>query len=256
MNETVLALTSSERTWDIAFLPYPEHTLRTWPDGFQPAGQNEPIEALVLTTPVPEAEIAALTQDIVDPLLPIVSLAGGRNPQFDASGAVGESAWDRAGSIARRLRKLPHSIRHATNPEDVLLAWMYSRDLPLSASYDEDARDLVCCPLRWPARDVAEVALRLHSQGFLTRSFFDRIHDCPHCRSSRLSVREECSRCRSPNILDEATVHHFRCGHIGPETSFRSVEPSIAQNARSSCAISASTTTSPDPSRVAMLAVM
>ncbi|NJO56460.1 MAG: hypothetical protein HC834_09165 [Rhodospirillales bacterium] len=49
---------------------------------------------------------------------------------------------------------------------------------------------------------------------------FDRLHLCPHCASSRLNVREECSACRSPQLSQETFIHHFRCAYQATERHF------------------------------------
>jgi hypothetical protein len=58
----------------------------------------------------------------------------------------------------------------------------------------------------------------------MARSFFDRVHCCPSCHSSRLNVREECAGCRSGDIVEEPIIHHLRCGYQGPERDFRQPE--------------------------------
>jgi hypothetical protein len=65
---------------------------------------------------------------------------------------------------------------------------------------------------------------QLAEAGFLSKHFFDRFHCCPTCGSSRLNVREECTACRSADLFDETTIHHFRCAHQAVERQFRQGE--------------------------------
>ena len=68
---------------------------------------------------------------------------------------------------------------------------------------------------------VAVEAEAMCDQKFFSRTFFDRFHLCPQCRSSRLNVREECPRCHSSDLAEERYLHHFRCAYQGPESEFR-----------------------------------
>jgi hypothetical protein len=61
----------------------------------------------------------------------------------------------------------------------------------------------------------------------MTRKFFDRVHCCPSCQSSRLNVREECSSCRSGDIHEEPIIHHLRCGYQGPESDYKQADGSM-----------------------------
>ncbi len=90
------------------------------------------------------------------------------------------------------------------------------------------------CPTRPPARisDVHRHAERLAEAGLLARSFFDRLHVCPACRSSRLNVREECPACRGSSIAEEATVHHFACAQMALERAFLSGDGLVCPKCR------------------------
>lgn len=215
-----VSLASAQEEW--SFLAYPR-----LPDGyrFPPswrlADPGDPIDAVVLTTSVPDYALKIVLKNIGDPLVPVVSLVADIRQCVDASGPGEQSAWMRARAIQARLRELPFPIRNSLQPEDMLLARIYSRDQGLVASYDSSARDLVRYPVAGPLEDVAAIATGLVGKGYLTRQFFDRIHCCPQCRSGHLSVREECRSCRSTNIREDVVIHHFRCAHEAPESQFR-----------------------------------
>ena len=72
------------------------------------------------------------------------------------------------------------------------------------------------------------VAESLVRTGHMTRAFYDRVHCCPSCQSSRLNVREECAHCRSANIVEEPIIHHLRCGYQGPERDFKTADDRLA----------------------------
>ena len=61
----------------------------------------------------------------------------------------------------------------------------------------------------------------LAGHGYLERSFAEKIHLCPYCSHYALNFQEVCPRCRSADVDIVEMVHHFRCGHVGPESEFR-----------------------------------
>lgn len=205
------------------FLAFPRlHDECRFPTGWKLAVRGEPLDAVVLTTSVPDHALRAILGHIGDQLVPIVSLVPDARQCIDAAGQGEQRVWERAYAIQARLREMPVSIRHSAAPEDILLARVYSRDQGLGAIHDPGSRDLVRYPVAGPLDNVPELAVSLDKQGLLTRRFFDRLFCCPQCRSAHLSVREECHSCRSANISEEVVVHHFRCAHEAPESQFRS----------------------------------
>jgi Thaumarchaeal output domain 1 len=71
--------------------------------------------------------------------------------------------------------------------------------------------------------------------GLLERKFFDKLQCCPSCTSSRLLVREECSKCRSPDVTEESIIHHLRCGYQGPERDFQQGRNLVCPKCRQHC---------------------
>lgn len=204
------------------FLAYPRlHDGHDFPPGWKPLGRGDQIDAVVLTTSVPDYALKIVLNNIEDPLIPIVSLVADDRQCIDAAGPSEQFAWTRAHAIQARLREIHPSIRHSMQPEDILLARMYSRDQSLNAVYDSSSRALVRYPVAGSLDNVSQVATSLFNKGLVVRSFFDRIYYCLQCHSGHLSVREECHSCRSSNIREETIVHHFLCAHEAPESQFR-----------------------------------
>ncbi len=71
---------------------------------------------------------------------------------------------------------------------------------------------------------VAAVLERLVEEGYAERVFVDRLSLCPNCESQALNVHEICTSCGSSNLEQFKALFHFRCGYVGPVTSF-GVEP-------------------------------
>lgn len=65
------------------------------------------------------------------------------------------------------------------------------------------------------------VAEALANKGWLERSFFDRYHKCAGCQSHRLTVKEECPACQSPQLSQADLIHHYSCAQLSPEADFR-----------------------------------
>lgn len=134
--------------------------------------------------------------------------------------------------VVRRVAALPEAVRTSTDPSLLLLARCATRAGGLAAAYDPCAPRFVSYPAAGRVRDVRRHAARLAEAGLLARSFFDRLHVCPACRSSRLNVREECPACRGSSIAEEATVHHFACAQIALERAFLSGDGLVCPKCR------------------------
>jgi ribosomal protein S27E len=48
--------------------------------------------------------------------------------------------------------------------------------------------------------------------GMLCRRFFERLHVCHFCDSSRLHAREVCAKCLSSHLTEHSLIHHYACG--------------------------------------------
>lgn len=158
-------------------------------------------------------------------LAPVVDLSGSELAWADYCGANGSSAiladaLETIQPVVRRIAALPESVRHSHDDEVLLLARMWTRNAALTPRYDPTSKLLISYPLAGLLPAPNDIAWSLSELGLLRRRFFDRLYVCPACRSSRLSVREECPSCRSPNLIEEQIVHHFSCAWEGPMSSF------------------------------------
>lgn len=171
------------------------------------------------------------------PLAPVADIAGRALPCAVAElrlGGVSTAAAVLAevAAIVRRVAALPEAVRVSANPALLLLARCATRANGLAATHDPAVPACISYPAAGPIADVRRQAEHLAGAGLLARSFFDRLHVCPGCGSSRLSVREECPACRSPGIAEEATVHHFACAQMALERAFRSGDGMVCPKCR------------------------
>ncbi|MGF1640914.1 MAG: hypothetical protein ACFCUO_08195 [Rhodospirillales bacterium] len=182
-------------------------------------------------------DVEAIVRRSNDLLLPIANLSEAIIPfaDFQVRGASQgrlEDAVDILTTIAHSVRRLPDGVRRSEQPETILLARAHSRNGTLAAVYDPGVSHLVSYPAAGLIEEPWRHAERLADQGLLQRTFFDRLHRCRSCGSSRFNVREECVACRSPDLVDETTVHHFRCAHQGVEGEFRRGEKLVCPKCR------------------------
>lgn len=159
-------------------------------------------------------------------LMPVANLSGVALPfaDFQAGEQTAETmgkAIKELSRVARLIRTLPEDVRGSEVPETILLARAYSRKRVIEPVYDPSVRDCVIYPVAGLVDDPGRLAERMTNAGYFTRMFFDRLHACPECGSSRLNAREECMACRSADLTDESLIHHLRCGHRGLEAEFR-----------------------------------
>jgi hypothetical protein len=190
---------------------------------------EEAFEGIIVVNGHGGDDVAAIVHRSNHFLLPIANLSDEAIPFADYNGQGGsrgrlEDAVDALVRICESVRQLPESIRFSDEPEAILLARIHTRDGILAPAYDASVGRLVSYPAAGLIDEPWRHADRLAEAGFLSKHFFDRFQCCPSCGSSRLNVREECSACRSADLFDETTIHHFRCAHQAIERQFRQGE--------------------------------
>ncbi|MGC4025070.1 MAG: hypothetical protein QM744_07870 [Mesorhizobium sp.] len=120
-----------------------------------------------------------------------------------------------------RRQRIELALREQHGPELELIAHIFVSGRPLTAKRLVTAPEAVCFPGFPSAPVTVPMAEAMARRGFLHRTFFDRMHECGNCSSRRLSVREECPKCRSADLREVSLVHHYRCAALEPEDSFR-----------------------------------
>jgi len=157
---------------------------------------------------------------------PIVDLngrAGGfADVHFDL---MDRRTWDQTArqilEFGERRQRLQLEFRATAEPDLQLLAHAFVSGRPIAATRYPLAPEAVSYPGYWTAARTIPVAESLVRRGLLSKAFFDRIHECRHCASRRLTVREECPNCRSADLADTDLIHHYHCASLLPEEKFR-----------------------------------
>lgn len=181
-------------------------------------------------------------RDIIGhPCVPLVDLSGRMGEFADASFDLGQpETWAGAArqilAFRERRRLLAEPYRATLEPHSQLLAHAFVSGRRLTAKRYPQSPDAVCYPGFWSAAATTQAAERLVRDGAMTKTFFDRMHECRACSSRRLSAREECPSCHSPQLAETQLIHHYRCAMLAPEDRFRKgaalVCPKCAQHLR------------------------
>ena len=159
------------------------------------------------------------------PAIPIADLSGGATPRADAradfpSLEAIEDAIAETQTIRDALRALPPIAERKDVERLSVLRLASSRQTGIEARWDPGSKDLVHYPLLSGLRDGRVVLEQLARAGFLARSFFERLHTCGNCGSSRMPVREVCTSCGSADLREETLIHHYRCASQAPRSQF------------------------------------
>jgi hypothetical protein len=196
------------------------------PNGVAEVKRGEIPDAIILTEPDADSAISAWMSAATAAVVPIIDVTGRNKARADISigtmsGLGIAEAMEMAKPLTARMRQLPEAYHRTRDPKHMLLARLAVRDRAMHASRDAGLKEIVSYMDETAIGGVLHQAEALARIGLLQRKFFEKVQCCPSCTSARLLVREECSKCRSPDITEEAIIHHLRCGYQGPERDFR-----------------------------------
>jgi Thaumarchaeal output domain 1 len=196
------------------------------PRGVAEVERGEIPDAIVLTEPDADAAISAWMSAATAAVVPVIDVTGQNATRADISvgGLSGlglAEALEMAKPLTMRMKQLPESYHRTRDPKHMLVARLAVRDRPMQAMRSPSLKNIVAYRDETAIGGVLHQAEALTRLGLLQRTFFDKVQCCPSCTSARLLVREECSKCRSADIVEESIIHHLRCGYQGPERDFR-----------------------------------
>lgn len=141
-------------------------------------------------------------------------------------------AYDKCDRISKLAQRLSDDDRESLN----LLGYLVTRQCDATPGWSPMLDRLVHYPRLRPEFASRNLLSQLFRQGLLEREYWRNTHQCRKCGSSRLNVAEHCPECRSTHLEEMDIVHHFSCGHQGPQEAFllnaggRMVCPSCEQN--------------------------
>jgi hypothetical protein len=196
------------------------------PQGVAEVARGEIPDAVILTEANADAAISAWMSAATAAVVPIIDASGQNKSRADfsmesLSGLAVQDAIEKAKPLTQRMKQLPEAYHRTRDPKQMLLARLAVRDRGVTAMRNPSLKDVVSYNDETAIGGVMHNAENLTRLGLLERKFFEKVQCCTSCSSARLLVREECSKCRSPDITEEAIIHHLRCGYQGPERDFR-----------------------------------
>jgi CheY-like chemotaxis protein len=219
----------------------------SWPDdlrhehlsarGLQATLGEARFAAIVIREPITERQLTALWRHKALFALPVIDLTGTLGQKADLDGSnLGDNDAERVRELISRFQirraRLNRDLLFSSSVQEQLLGRVFVSDKPLTATYDVGTKALISYNTTLDGARVDTEAQILSTQGLFKQEFFDRFHVCPRCDSTRLHVREECPKCHSSDLTEEAYLHHFKCAYQGPESEFRSGDSLICPKCR------------------------
>ena len=224
------------------------HEFLRWPDDFDGdrlsarflhavLDDSGRFDAIVLREPASVDDLTAIWSTKSLHVLPIIDLTGRFAPAADLDGAslsFGETAKVETliADFHQRRARLHHDVLYSDDLDTKLLGRMFVSAAQLAPAYHPASRCLIAYNTALHSTAVEREAERLRDQGYVERIFFDRLHECSACGSSRFNIREECGKCGSPHLAEQAYLHHFTCAYQGPEADFREGDDLICPKCR------------------------
>ncbi len=186
---------------------------------------EEPFDVVALLPGADTGQLLAQLFQQGDLLSPIINFS---DEAFDRADATGHSITaaefqrcsDELAALSRSVASLPDYSTNADKAGLYALALAYTRHQRLEAQWLPSSPLMVGYSLLAGIADYPGQLEDLANNGLLNRSSFDKLHNCNHCGSSRLNVREECSACRSSNLNEQSLIHHYSCAYQAPEQEF------------------------------------
>ncbi len=240
-----LSQTSRMQSWIDAlgytFLRWPEdiNSTRLSARAMHAIQGDETFDALLVNAPVRVEELAPVWQKRRLHLLPIIDVTGSLGNYADLGVAdLGYGKDNRLerliGQFHQRREELHRDLQFTDETGEKLLGRIHVAGGHLQAAHNPASSLLVSYNTTLESSSLLHATAKLAEAGFLRREFYDRLHVCDRCQSSRFNVREECASCRSANLTEEPYLHHFRCAYQGVESDFKQGEALICPKCRQS----------------------
>jgi len=182
-------------------------------------------DALVIKVPASSDELLTLWERKALFALPVIDLTGslGDRADFDAS-KLEPHERDQIDRLIRRFQerrsRLHRDVMLSDDLEDRVLGRIFVSGKPLTARVNPGSPNCVTYNVTLRPDVLAREAEILCNKALLKRDFVERFHVCGRCNSSRIHVRDACTKCRSSNLRAEEYLRHFRCGFQAPKSEF------------------------------------
>ena len=184
-----------------------------------------PCAGIFLFGEVSAEELRAACDALPDPAVPIADFGHNHGVRHDFEAEVPDKATIEAARrhfapIMHRLQEIPFRALREERAELLILRLAYSRNCSIAGCFASSLPTVVQYRLLGSDTPKRAELERLAFLDLLRRRHFIRTHACNRCGSHRLLAFEACHACGSSDLVDEAIVHHYRCGCQEPEASF------------------------------------
>lgn len=203
--------------WRIVVEPEPDD-----PD-FARAGPGE--RALLAAPGAGVADVARMLDGPLGLAAPMLDFSGECPRRADVSGerlsseSLAQALYETA-PILRALTHWPDARDRVDAHALGALAFAQSRDRRIEPAWAPDRRQGMRYPALFGVAGSRRLLDALADEGLLERRHAARLHRCGTCGSSRLNAAEHCPECDSSFLHDERLIHHYACGHQGPQSEF------------------------------------
>lgn len=159
-------------------------------------------------------------------LVPVVNVSGKPSVVADVDFSLkAPKSWVETASCIRKFRdrraRLSSRFLSPTAPAVRMMAYLFVSGEDLTPVRQPNSPYYYAYKGFPNTASATMVAEALANKGWLERSFFERYYKCAGCQSHRLTVREECPACRSPQLSEADLIHHYSCAQLSPEADFR-----------------------------------
>ena len=186
---------------------------------------REPFDVMYLDEPCVPAVFERFVDACANPVAPLIALDSSYGERADVQlRRAGPSdlahAVAEVSPIVRKLVSLPPAPRGEERGAYLALAMAWSRGDPVRAGWSPGSREVLAYDRLLGVAEQRRLLEALADQGLLKRTYFERLHTCGACSSSRVFAREVCSRCGSSDLAEHQLLHHYTCGMQAPEPLF------------------------------------
>lgn len=125
-------------------------------------------------------------------------------------------------TLATHIERLPRSPRDAAL---TMLQFLYTRGRDIEVEVDAESPIAYRFPLaetllHCDVLETQSILQDLSVRGLMHGRHVDKLFTCPSCHGYQVPVKELCPECKSTHLGVEESIHHFRCGYVGPESEF------------------------------------
>jgi ribosomal protein L37E len=155
------------------------------------------------------------------------------NHELGLDGKVDNSDFFMAAQRTRSIQERISHIKIDTQTEDIFenqiqikaIQFAYTRNMPLTPLRNRESKTGYIYPFidNISSRKQGGLINQLDSavnKGWMLQELQDKINVCPSCNDTYLHFRDTCSSCGSIDLKYEEIIHHFKCAHVAPKSSF------------------------------------